>query len=115
MLFGKSRRKPTRRKKERPIAEAYEISEQVALIVALALDTTPTAVFQSQGYPKFLLITLCYHSLNFSMKECQVIFNCDRKYPNLAVQEIQNRALIDSEFNTLFNNLKMQCHANLLL
>ena len=63
------------------------------------------AIFQEQGFPRYVAITLCYMHNGFTKQDCGFIFNCGHKLPIIAARAVEDRAIIDPDFRTLYRTL----------
>ena len=105
ILFGNRPKKPRGKIKRLTNAQLYYIAERAAEITARAYGLEPYAVFTQQGFARYLAITLCYIHNGFTKKDCSFIFNCNHKTPILAARAVEDRAIIDPDFRTLYRTL----------
>jgi hypothetical protein len=105
ILFGQRPKKPRGKIKRLTNAQLYEIAERAAEITARAFGIPTIAIHQEQGLPRYLAITLCYMHNGFTKQDCSFIFNCGHKLPIIAARAIEDRAIIDPDFRTLYRNL----------
>ena len=105
ILFGKRPKKPRGRVKRLTTAQMYTIAEHAADITARAFGISILAIHQEQGLARYLAITLCYLHNGFTKQDCSFIFNCGHKLPIIAARVVEDRAIIDPDFRTLYRNL----------
>ena len=105
ILFGNRPKKPRGKIKHLTNAELYHIAERVAELTARAFGIQALAIFQEQGFPRYVAITLCYMHNGFTKQDCGFIFNCGHKLPIIAARAVEDRAIIDPDFRTLYRNL----------
>ena len=105
ILFGQRPKKPRGKIKRLTNAQLYEIAERAAELTARAFGIPTIAIYQEQGIPRYLAITLCYLHNGFTKQDCSFIFNCGHKLPIIAARVIEDRAIIDPDFRTLYRNL----------
>lgn len=105
ILFGNRPKKPRGKVKRLTNDQLHEIAERVAVLTARAYGLEALTIFQQQGFPRYLAITLCYLHNGFTGQDCSFIFNCNHKTPILAARAVEDRAIIDPDFRVLYRNL----------
>ena len=105
MLFGQRPKKPRGRVKRLTPAQLYEIAERAADITARAYGIDITAIYQQQSFARYVAITLCYLHNGFTKQDCSFMFNCGHKLPIIAARVVEDRAIIDPDFRTLYRHL----------
>lgn len=105
ILFGQRPKKPRGKIKRLTNAQLYEIAERAAELTARAFGIPVIAIHQEQGLPRYLAITLCYMHNGFTKQDCSFIFNCGHKLPIIAARVVEDRAIIDPDFRTLYRTL----------
>lgn len=105
ILFGQRPKKPRGKIKRLTNAELYRIAERAADITARAFGIPLQHIHDHPGLPRYLAITLCYLHNGFTKQDCIFIFNCGHKLPIIAARMVEDRAIIDPEFRTLYRTL----------
>lgn len=105
ILFGNRPKKPRGRVKRLTPAELYAITERAADLTARAFGVEINAIYQQQGMPRYVAMTLCYLHNGFTKQDCSFMFNCGHKLPIIAARVVEDRAIIDPDFRTLYRHL----------
>lgn len=111
MLFSERPKKPRGKVKRLTNAELYYITEETALAIAGALEIDLQEIYSRPGLPRSLAIAICYLHRGFTMSDIAFMFNCERKFAIIAARTVEDRAIIDPDFRTLYRNLIQESKA----
>lgn len=104
-LFGDKPRKPRGKIKRLTIAQLHNIAERAADLTARAFGLDIAYIYQQQGFPRYVAVTLCYLHNGFTKQDCILLFNCNHRFPIIAARAVEERAIIDPDFRQLYRQL----------